>query len=84
MSNAKGMRPVATESASHYTTKLTYSGSNLEYLGKADIGTATTSSGWQIKKFTYDGSNNLTDIQYAEGTDAFDKIWDNRIGYSYS
>jgi hypothetical protein len=84
MSNAKGMKPTATESVSHYTIKMAYSGSNLEYLGKAEIGTATAGSGWQVKKFSYDGSSNLTDILFAEGTDAFDKVWDSRTTYSYS
>ena len=85
MANAKGMRPSATETVSHYVTKLSYdASSNLEYLGKADIGTATSASGWQIKKFTYDANNNLTDIELADGDDAFDNIWDNRTTYSYS
>lgn len=85
MSNAKGQRPTATETVSHYVTKLAYdASSNLEYLGKADIGTATSASGWQIKKFIYDASNNLTDIQFAEGDEAFDNIWDSRTTYSYS
>lgn len=48
--NAKGMKPIATKSVSHYTTKLSYTGSNLTYIGKAEIGTATTANGWQIKK----------------------------------
>jgi hypothetical protein len=81
--NAKGQKPVATETVSHYTTKITYSSGNMEYLGKADIGANTATSVWQIKKMVYDVDGNLTDIQFADGDDVFDNIWDNRESLSY-
>jgi len=69
----------------NYTIALAYDGSgNLEYQGKAMIGSAKGSALWQIKKMIYDGSGNLTDVQWADGNDAFDNIWDNRAGLSYS
>lgn len=68
----------------NYTVKMAYSGTNLQYLGKAQIGSATSASEWQIQKFTYDGSDNLTDIQWADATDDFTKVWDDRATYTYS
>ena len=83
--NAKGMRPVAVESANHYTTLMDYDAStNLIYLGKAEIGTATATAAWQIKKFAYDASSNLTSVKWAGGNEAFGGIWDNRASLSYS
>jgi len=85
MGNAKTMRPSMTEPASNYVTKLAYdSSNNLEYLGRADYGTATSAATWHIRKFTYDSSNNLTDIETADGDDAFNNVWDDRATISFS
>lgn len=67
-----------------YTTALDYSGSNPIYIGKAVQGSAKASAVWQIRKLTFDGSNNMTDIQYANGSLAFNAIWNNRAALSYS
>lgn len=67
-----------------YTQKIAYSGGLAQYLGYAAPGSATSSAVWAIKKITYDGSNNATDIQWAGGAASFVNIWDNRAGYSYS
>ena len=68
-----------------YTLSLAYDASNnLQYLGKAFNGTAQSDALWQIKKLSYDASNNLTDIQLEGGNAQFDAIWDNRAALSYS
>lgn len=82
--NACGQRPTAIEVTNNYTVKCDYDGnSNLIYLGKAQIGSATSSAVWQIQKFTYDGSNNFTGIQWPGG-ESFVYIWDNRASLSWS
>jgi YD repeat-containing protein len=84
MANARGMKPIAVDKASNYTTRMSYSGNNLEYFGKADIGTSSSEEKWQIQKFTYDVNNNTVSIAFADGDDAFDNSWDNRATYTYS
>lgn len=59
-------------------------GTNPIYIGKARSGTATSDPQWQICKLTFDVNNNPTAIQYANGTSAYDFIWDNRAALSYS
>ena len=82
--NAKDQRPIAVELTGNYTSLMSYDGSNnLEYLGKANIGSATSDSIWQIKKFIYSGSN-MTGILYADGNELFDNLWDDRTSLSYS
>jgi hypothetical protein len=54
------------------------------YIGEAAPGTAKNAAGWRIKKISYDSSNAVTDIQWANGTNTFTKVWDSRAGYSYS
>lgn len=39
---------------------------------------------WSIKKYTYDGSSNLTDGAWGEGSaQSFSLIWDSRTTYAY-
>lgn len=67
------------------TTLLDFDGgSNPIYIGKATPGAATSASAWQIKKLTYDGSDNLVSIEHAGGTNGFTQIWDDRASLSYS
>ncbi len=60
------------------------SNGNPIYLGVAAAGTLKSDEGWQIKKLTFDASNNLLDIQFANGTITFVAVWDNRSTYQYS
>jgi len=65
--------------------RITYdSNGNIEYIGLATPGTDDKDSGWQIIKFVYDASQNLTHILYAEGNTKYDKVFSNRQSYSYS
>jgi len=66
------------------TTALDYDTSdNLIYQGQANPGASKSASVWRIKKFTY-STGNLTDIQFADGNDRFDNIWDDRVSLNYS
>lgn len=56
----------------------------IEYQGFAYPGTASSTSGWAIRKFTYDSASFCTDMQWAGGSDALTNIWDNRSVLSYS
>lgn len=57
---------------------------NLIYQGWSQPGQATSASTWRLKKLTYNGSNQLTNIQYASGSPSFTFVWDNRTSYTYS
>lgn len=68
-----------------FTTALAFDGSNNPiYIGSALQGSAKSASVWQIRKLTYDGSNNVTDIQFANGSPDYNAIWNNRASLSYS
>ena len=53
------------------------------YWGEAEPGSAKSSAVWRIKKLTWSGSS-VTDIQWADGTTGFSKVWDDRASYTYS
>lgn len=57
---------------------------NPQYLGLAAKNTTTAQALWQIRKFTIDANSNVSAIRYANGSAAFNAVWDNRAALSYS
>jgi hypothetical protein len=55
----------------------------LAYLGKAQVGTATSAAGWQIQKLDFGIDGDVT-VTWADGNAGFDNVWDNRASLSYS
>ena len=55
---------------------------NITYIGKAEIGTLDSEPSWQIRLI--DETTSTTTILYADGTDGFIKVWNNRLTYTYS
>lgn len=51
------------------------------YLGQAATRINTSESFWQIARVHINGTS--INIKYADGSTEFDKIWDNRTGYTY-
>jgi len=77
------------DSDSWTTFRGDYTGTNLIYAGFARVGASTADPVWQLRKMTYDGSNNLTDITYPENASGnptfdFEYIWDNRAALTFS
>ncbi|MDD4339198.1 MAG: hypothetical protein PHV00_05910 [Syntrophales bacterium] len=64
--------------------KVAYTGNYPVYIGRARPGELTSASGWQIAKVTYDSNYNVTALQFASGTNDYDKVWDDRATYTYS
>ena len=52
------------------------------YLGRAKRGTATSDAAWQIRRITFNGTTNT--FQYANGSNRYNQIWDNRTSLTYS
>lgn len=72
--------------ATAYTRIYDYDGSgNMIYEGWAQsiINPATSQSVWAIRKYTYNVSNYLTNVQWAAGSTSESNIWDNRASLSY-
>jgi len=68
-----------------YTQALQYDGNNNPiYIGQAIHGASKAAPVWQIRKLTFDASNNVTDIQFASGSASFGAVWDDRATLAYS
>lgn len=63
-------------------TRLDEASATITYVGKAATGSATSAAVWQIQRLTDTGSG-LT-VEWADGNDSFDNVWDNRASLSYS
>uniref|UniRef100_A0A6M3IVP4 Uncharacterized protein n=1 Tax=viral metagenome TaxID=1070528 RepID=A0A6M3IVP4_9ZZZZ len=63
---------------------IAYTGSNAIYIGLAFPGADKASAVWQIKKLSYDGLGNMTELRYADATDDFKKVWNDRASYDYA
>ncbi len=51
------------------------------YVGQAAPGTASSAAAWRIKRITDTGS--AVSIDWANGSDAFDQVWDDRASLTY-
>jgi hypothetical protein len=51
-------------------------------MGIAAIGSATSAAVWQIHRIDTTGGN--VSVDYADGNENFDNIWDNRASLTYA
>ncbi|MGE0536660.1 MAG: hypothetical protein AB7O68_16940 [Pirellulales bacterium] len=56
---------------------------NMIYMGRSNIKAQNSAAVWEIRKFTYSGSN-LTSVTWADGNRRADNVWDDRASLSYS
>lgn len=71
--------------ATNFTMKFDYDGNgNQIYVGWAQAGEVSSSTNWRIMKQVFNGSSQVTDIQWPNASTSFIFTWDNRTTYSYS
>lgn len=58
--------------------------SGVTYIGKASIGSSTSTAVWQIMKIDESSTPITCNIQFADGNANFDNIFDNRTSLTYS
>jgi len=63
-------------------TRIDDAGGGVTYVGKAKPGTATSLPRWQIKRVTIVGADST--VEWADGNNEYDNIWDNRAALAYS
>lgn len=52
------------------------------YVGYTKPGTATSEALWRIMRISVSGA--ITSVEFANGADLFDRVWDLRSEYTYS
>lgn len=71
-----------TDESTLYYVAIDEVSKNLSYIGKAVIASSQSSAVWQITRLQTTG--NITLLQYADGDNSFDNIWNNRASLTYS
>lgn len=79
--DSSGKMLASTEETTYATRLDDSTTANTVYIGKATIGSATSSAVWQIKKVD---TTTGADTTWADGNDNFDNNWDNRASLTYS
>jgi hypothetical protein len=68
-----------------FTELLEYdAGGKLIYHGMAVAGSGPAVASWQIKKLAWDAGGKLISLQYANGAEDFNSVWNNRAALPYS
>lgn len=81
--DANGLSKVAvTDETTSLATAIDEVNKNLSYFGFAVIGSSAGDAVWKIQRLQTTG--NVTLLQFADGNDSFDNIWNNRASLSYS
>jgi len=73
---------VITTTDSAYITFLDEAGGGVTYVGKAAPRSLTASPVWQIRRIT--ATDGDLAVEFADGDDRFDNIWDARASLGYS
>ncbi len=66
-----------------YATRVDVASSTVTYIGKTYAGNSPAVAEWRIQRMTSDPSGSLV-IEYANGSTAYDQVWNDRASLSYS
>lgn len=80
----KDWNKILQEANDNYDIIVDEASATITYVGEAVIGNgtvATSDAKWRIKRIAVSGS--VTTVRWAENTDTFSLIWDNRASYTY-
>ena len=66
-----------------YSKRVDFITDDLLYRGEAAPGTLTSQTGWRIRKITIGTDGDVTE-QWADGNSQFNKVWDNRLSFTYT
>lgn len=82
MATSNSVQDLLLENTKNWRLKIDDTTSTtITYFGKADPGTLTSEAKWQI--YILDETSGL-DKKYANGSDSYLNVWDNRVSITYT
>ena len=81
MPNSAGSTTI-TDEEMPYAKRIDFVTDNELYKAEADVGSAESSPVWRIRKVIIAGDNDVSET-WANGTSTYDKVWVDRLSYSY-
>lgn len=80
--NSDQSKVAVSDETTELSTAIDEVSADLSYFGFAAIGADHATAVWKIKRLQTTGT--VTLLQYADGDESFDNIWNNRASLSYS
>jgi len=71
-----------SESLITFSKRVDFINDNMVFRGEAAVAASDSSPVWRIKKITISNDADVVET-WANGTSLFDKVWNNRLQYSY-
>lgn len=65
-----------------YSKQYDFDGDNIIYRGEASVGSLSSAPLWRIRKITTDINGDISET-WAAGNAQFNKVWDDRLTYTY-
>lgn len=66
-----------------YSKRIDFISDSVLYKGEAAVGSSESSSVWRIRKITIAGDNDISET-WADGVATFNKVWTDRLTYTYN
>lgn len=79
-----GVQGPAAEEDVPFATRVDFIGDTRILKGQAQPGTVDASNAWRIQEIVFVGSDEDVEIKWAAGNSNFDKVWDDRLGETYT
>ncbi len=79
-----GVQGPASESDVPFATRVDFIGEDLIYKAQAQPGTLDATNAWRIQQIIFVGAEDDVEIRWADGVSDFSKVWDDRLGYTYT
>lgn len=77
-----GPQGPSSEDLAMYAERIDWVGSTVCYKGQADPNTAESAASWRIQKIVFTGDDVAK--TWADGSDAFNQVWNDRLTLDYS
>ena len=79
-----GVQGPAAEEDVPFATRVDFIGDTRILKGQAQPGTLDAANAWRVQEITFVGSDEDVEIRWASGNSSFDKVWDDRLGFTYT
>lgn len=66
-----------------YSKRIDFISDSVLYRGEAAVGSSESSSVWRIRKITIASDNDISET-WADGVATFNKVWTDRLTYTYN
>ena len=82
--NDVGVQGPAAEEDVPFATRVDFIGEFRILKGQAQPGTLDATNAWRVQEITFVGVDEDVEIRWAAGDSNFDKVWDDRLGFTYT